>query len=362
MKFKKYMSKKLFSNFNLGFTLFEVLVVIFIIALLSTMVIFSISNSRKLGRDSSRISDINQIQIALENYHQIEGQYPSNLTTGQPLVGSSSEVIYMNEIPQNPPYQGTSCGFSNYEYNYDEELDTYEIFFCLEGEISNLSSGFKAASPTGIRDWACGDILFDTRDGNTYSTLEINSQCWMGENLAYLPEVHSNADFVSQGSASLPGYGVYGYDGSDVSTAKAETNYSTYGVLYNWFAVNQTGSNVICPEGWHVSSNDELKAIVTYLGTDSGSKLSGEYDLWSDGELRNNANFGSSGFDAVPAGYRSNSNGSSLLVGTYSYFWASTESTTPGLSWFHFTYFVSTGTTRSTNNQAIGYSVRCISD
>jgi len=48
------------------------------------------------------------------------------------------------------------------------------------------------------------------------------------------------------GSLTKPHYYVYGYEGTDVTAAKATYNYSTHGVLYNWPA-----AMTACPEGWH---------------------------------------------------------------------------------------------------------------
>ena len=42
-----------------------------------------------------------------------------------------------------------------------------------------------------------------------------------------------------------------------------------------------------------------------YRGTDEGSKLAGSSDLWNDGVLENNSEFGTSSFNALPAGRHS---------------------------------------------------------
>jgi len=112
----------------------------------------------------------------------------------------------------------------------------------------------------------------DSRDGNEYKTVTIGSQVWMAENLAYLPEVHNST------SDSGPHYYVYGYDGTEVTEAKAYEHtpgdndeyspggapikvYETYGVLYNWPA-----AITACPEGWHLPSDAEWKQLEMYLG------------------------------------------------------------------------------------------------
>src|SRR5665648_71072 len=60
-----------------GFTLIELLVVIAIIGLLSSVVLASLNTARMKSRDARRLSDIHQIQIALELYYNSFGRYPS---------------------------------------------------------------------------------------------------------------------------------------------------------------------------------------------------------------------------------------------------------------------------------------------
>jgi len=69
----------------------------------------------------------------------------------------------------------------------------------------------------------------DLRDGQTYNTVQIGSQCWMKENLKYLPAVVG----PGTGSNTVPYYYVYGYNGTDVSAAKTTANFQNYGALYN---------------------------------------------------------------------------------------------------------------------------------
>ena len=61
-----------------GFTLIELLVVIAIIALLSSVVLASLSTARAKSRDARRIADFSQIMIALEMYYDSNSYYPSS--------------------------------------------------------------------------------------------------------------------------------------------------------------------------------------------------------------------------------------------------------------------------------------------
>ena len=61
-----------------GFTLIELLVVIAIIGLLSSVVFASLNSARAKARDARRLSDLKQVQIALELYYDKYGNYPSS--------------------------------------------------------------------------------------------------------------------------------------------------------------------------------------------------------------------------------------------------------------------------------------------
>ncbi|MFH1956497.1 MAG: type II secretion system protein [Patescibacteria group bacterium] len=63
-------------NKNLGFTLIELLVVVAIIGLISSIVFASLSMARKKSRDARRLSDMKQIQTALEFYYDKYNRYP----------------------------------------------------------------------------------------------------------------------------------------------------------------------------------------------------------------------------------------------------------------------------------------------
>lgn len=70
------MQKKNRNKHNAGFTLIELLLVISIIGLLSSIVLASVTKARAKARDMVRVSDLKQLQIALEMYRLDNGGYP----------------------------------------------------------------------------------------------------------------------------------------------------------------------------------------------------------------------------------------------------------------------------------------------
>ena len=111
---------------------------------------------------------------------------------------------------------------------------------------------------------------------------------------------------------------------------------STYGALYNWFAVN-TGK--LAPIGWHVPSESEWAELESYITTNSISL------------------FNTSGFNALKAGWRDLNGGAFFDLGTYGYWWSSTE-TESTKAWIK---YISTGNVSKISHHKLnGVSVRCI--
>jgi uncharacterized protein (TIGR02145 family) len=101
-------------------------------------------------------------------------------------------------------------------------------------------------------------------DGNVYKTIKINT-CWMAENLrttkyndgTVIPNV---ANSTTWKTLTTPGYCWYN---NNEATYKA-----SYGALYNWFAIDvaSNGGRNICPNGWHVPTDEQIKQLEIELG------------------------------------------------------------------------------------------------
>jgi prepilin-type N-terminal cleavage/methylation domain-containing protein len=91
----------MFTRNERGFTLIELLVVIAIIGILSSVVLASLNSARKKGRDARRISDIKQLQLALELFYDSNGsEYPDALSQLAPNF-----ISVVPRDPQNVDYQ-----------------------------------------------------------------------------------------------------------------------------------------------------------------------------------------------------------------------------------------------------------------
>ncbi len=179
------------------------------------------------------------------------------------------------------------------------------------------------------------EIIVTDIDGNVYKTVTIGGQLWMAENLkttkyndgTTVPLVTDSDEWINLTTSA------YCWFENDEATNKV-----TYGALYNWFVLDAAanGGKNVCPVGWHVPSDAEFKQLEMNLGinqsdvdktewrgTDEGGKLK-ESGLthWNS---PNTGATNSSGFTALPGGYRGGS-GSFVGQGIYGIFWTSTES------------------------------------
>jgi prepilin-type N-terminal cleavage/methylation domain-containing protein len=159
-------------NKTKGFTLIELLVVIAIIGLLATLAVVALNNARTKSRDAKRVSDIKQVQTALELYYIDESSYPPGASvelgwgnyvcldeTGWSQSGSSNctGTIYMGLVPHDPSENasGDTCVAGdtttcNYTYLQTGSGSGYSIHFYLEGATGSLGNAINCATGNGI--------------------------------------------------------------------------------------------------------------------------------------------------------------------------------------------------------------------
>ncbi len=149
------------------------------------------------------------------------------------------------------------------------------------------------------------------------------------------------------------------------------TNGSTYGKLYNWYAVAgihdndpNTPNKKLAPLGFHIPTDGEWTALSNYLegASIAGTKIKST-QLWSP---LSSAGTNSSGFTGLPGGARRpfEVNGSFFLnIGGYGAWWSSTQTGIVGPE-TAFYRFVNSNTllNRNPTSAKEGFSVRCLRD
>ena len=239
------------------------------------------------------------------------------------------------------------------------------------------STGTGYGEQRSFNTWTCGTSTITDRDGNTYNTVQIGTQCWIKQNLKTTK--YADGTSISQGSNNSTTTAYWYYPNNSSS------NKSTYGLLYNWKAVmrnsssssaNPSGVRGICPTGWHVPSDAEWKQMEMAVGMSQSDANATGYrgniaarfcgnTGWQSSNVANAAGNtsatgrNSSGFSALPAGYYYTSNYDS---GTHdfsyrAYFWSATEG-----PYFRLLRYNNAGVYRGTAAKDSGYSVRCVKD
>lgn len=237
----------------------------------------------------------------------------------------------------------------------------------FSSSITGLTSGnvyYVRAYATNSAGTSYGNELrFSTSiadiEGNIYKTVLIGTQLWMAENLKTthlnnnipIPNVTDNVEWSS---TTTPAY-CWMYN---------EISYKNiYGALYNWHTVH-TGN--LCPAGWHVPSDEEYMTLEAYLGmtpsqveewewrgTNQGTQLKSTTG-WNLGGNGTN----SSGFTALPGGYRFAIDGSFNNVNDITYWWTSSE--IDGQGFYRRLDDGETRVYRMSTNKMGGKYIRCI--
>lgn len=185
-------------------------------------------------------------------------------------------------------------------------------------------------------------------------TIVIGTQQWMSYNLDVA--FYRNGDPIPQvtdaATWSALTTGAWCYYNND------STQGSSYGKIYNWYAVNDPRG--LAPMGWHVPTDDEWNTLTTTLGgaATAGGKLKKAGTLnWTSPNTAGNNN---SGFGALPGGYRE-------IFGAFSniningFWWSSTENFL-SVPFYRYLEYTNGVIVSNINNKKYGFSVRCVRD
>jgi|GEM_PF-690856 len=115
-----------------GFTLIELLVVIAIIGILSSVVLVSLNSARTKARDTKRVADIKQIQLALEMYYEANGRYPTDIYADANSLKGSTGGASFSVVPTDPRSTAAEPSFYKYAVNNATTPTAYHLGAELE--------------------------------------------------------------------------------------------------------------------------------------------------------------------------------------------------------------------------------------
>jgi len=268
---------------------------------------------------------------------------------GDPENGSLLYDVYFGE--DNPPAlvsqtqpQNTYCPATMIqERNYYWKIIAYD-------NAGNITEGPVWSFRTeNYPAWqGCGDAIWDVRDGHSYSTVQIGTQCWMAENL--------NIGMMVPGGSAMTNNDTiekYCYD-------NLEANCTAFGGLFAWNEMMQyttaQGAQGICPpaDGWHLPTDAEMCILEQYLDTTTSCDTTGWLGTNAGTLLKHN---GGSGFEGLLVGFRL-PNGNFSGMNAYGHFWYSTEDVAN--AWSRGLSAASPQILRLSYDKGHGFSVRCL--
>jgi len=198
----------------------------------------------------------------------------------------------------------------------------------------------------------CPGILTVTYESKTYNTVLIGTQCWFKENLDVGTRINGSQNQTNNGIKEK-----YCYN-------DLVSNCDVYGGLYQWDEMMQyvtsQGAKGICPTGWHIPTDAEWTTLTNYLGGESvaGGKIKEAGTAhWAS---PNTGATNSSGFTALPGGYRYG-NGSFYSLTNYAYFWSSSQSGAAN-AWRRGLGYNNEYVYRNSDYKSHGFSCRCLKD
>lgn len=213
-----------------------------------------------------------------------------------------------------------------------------------------------------------GGLASINYNGQDYRVVGIGSQCWFEQNLAStkyrngsdILNITDSATWVNTTTTEAAAFCWF-----DNDPGKADV----HGALYNWYAVSSP--NGLCPDGWHVATDDDYKEMKVYLGLPEQDVNQSEHGeiirlgpmlkSFFGWDASSTSGHNSSGFNGMPSGRRG-SNGSFGSLESRGYWWTSTAfSATRG--WAHMLQGNRPhSAARSSEEKRAGHSCRCVRD
>ena len=280
------------------------------------------------------------------------------LWTWKPLNGP---VSYIWNTTGNPtdPNNVYIVGSSQYNQTGLKPNTTYTAYvfaYNACGISAPTVLNQRTKETTSYPSFICGSPLIDTRDNQTYGTVQIGTQCWMSNNLNYGEWILSGTSAEETGTQkycwndSIQNCNKYGglYYWGESMDGISMGNINALGLACNGIAGGKgnvecsTPVKGICPSGWHIPSYYEWIELLMTTATDAGTDpfdYSYNYSIQQPSNASVYTNLTSNGFKLLLAGEGSGVSsgnfirgpGSSMPLAT---FWSSSDMVSTNSSWY----------------------------
>ena len=190
---------------------------------------------------------------------------------------------------------------------------------------------------------------------NNLNTIKIGTQTWTTKNLDVT--TYRNGDAIPQVQDKVKWSNLT--TGAWCYYENKTANGSSYGKLYNWYAVNDPRG--LAPKGYHIPTDKEWTTLTNNLGgiSEAGTKMKSTSGWQNSGNGTNTI-----GFEGLPGGCRYD-DGNFGGIGAGGLWWSSSEANTDtntDKAWYRPLNFRHGKVFRNNPNKRHGFSVRCLRD
>lgn len=225
-----------------------------------------------------------------------------------------------------------------------------QIYFIIMVLFVFNSACKKEDSATSPEDSIVDGLI--TYNGHTYHTVKIGTQEWTVENLR--STLYNDGTAISKVTDNTEWSNLT--TGAYCTYENSDNNSTTYGLLYNWYAVN-TGKLAPNSGGWRVPTNEDWTKLSDYLGGEAyaGTKLKAKSGWYNSGNGTDDY-----GFNAIPGGERI-SGGNFYNIGNSGNWWSS-SAIDSDFAWYRYLFHTNTYLIKNYFKKHYGFSVRLVRD
>jgi len=152
-----------------AFTIIELLVVIAVIGFITSVIMASLVSAQRDARDKRRVSDLKQIQTALELFHTDNQHFPRQADGANGNISTNTTLLTLLEpYLQGTPVDPAGLGNDTFHYYYDGDhlcgTKRYAVVFARQ-----MDKPANANYDTFLNTSCAGSVEGEGRGGGTES-------------------------------------------------------------------------------------------------------------------------------------------------------------------------------------------------